>query len=241
MLDGEPRISHGLALPPAHDRRARRPAQAVAEGVVKPHPGSRPRTWWTSSSTALLSLIGIVGLATSFHDLGWLLAGVGGLLVGTGAALAARALRLGALLTVALALVAYLLFGSAFAVPSQAIAHVIPTLTSVASLGHRRGVGMGRPAHPASHPSNCPTTSRSCRTSPPGWSAWSARRSPPAGCRAAAPPRGRALLLIGPGAALRGQHPARHRAAVLPGRARGRLRRRRAGLAGLAAQHGRAA
>jgi len=83
----------------------------------------------------LLALIGIVGVATSFHDLGWLLAGVGGLLVGTGAALAARALRLGALLTVALALVAYLIFGSALAVPGQATAHVIPTLTSIASLG----------------------------------------------------------------------------------------------------------
>ena len=83
----------------------------------------------------LLALIGIVGLATSFHDLGWLLAGIGGLLVGTGAALAARALRLGALLTVALALVAYLIFGSALAVPGQATAHVIPTLTSIASLG----------------------------------------------------------------------------------------------------------
>jgi transglutaminase-like putative cysteine protease len=84
---------------------------------------------------SILSLIGIVGLATSFHDLGWLLAGVGGLLVGTGAAIAARALRLGALLTVAIALVAYLVFGSAFAVPNQAIGHVIPTLSSVASLG----------------------------------------------------------------------------------------------------------
>ena len=83
----------------------------------------------------LLALIGIVGLATSFHDLGWLLAGVGGLLVGTGAALGARALRLGALLTVALALVAYLIFGSALAVPGQATAHVIPTVTSIASLG----------------------------------------------------------------------------------------------------------
>jgi len=83
----------------------------------------------------VLALIGIVGLATSFHDMGWLLAGVGGLLVGTGVAIAARALRLGALLTVGLALVGYLLFGSAFAVPGQAIAHVVPTLTSIASLG----------------------------------------------------------------------------------------------------------
>jgi hypothetical protein len=94
-----------------------------------------PRTWVDLAVHTLLSLVGIVGLATSFHDLGWLLAGVGGLLVGTGAALAARALRLGALLTVALALLAYLVFGSALAVPNQAIAHVIPTVTSVASLG----------------------------------------------------------------------------------------------------------
>jgi transglutaminase-like putative cysteine protease len=98
-------------------------------------PGVKARTWVDVAVNTLLSLIGIVGLATSFHDLGWLLAGVGGLLVGTGVALAARALKLGALLTAGLALIAYLVFGSALAVPSQAIAHVIPTLTSIASLG----------------------------------------------------------------------------------------------------------
>ena len=83
----------------------------------------------------LLAAIGVVGLATSFHDLGWLLAGAGGLAVGALAALAAKALRLGAPLTVALALVAYLLFGSALAVPEQAIAAVVPSIESVASLG----------------------------------------------------------------------------------------------------------
>jgi transglutaminase-like putative cysteine protease len=94
-----------------------------------------PRSWIDLGVHILLSLIGIVGMATSFHDLGWLLAGVGGLVVGTGAALLARALRLGALLTVGLALVSYLVFGSALAVPGQAIAHVVPTATSIASLG----------------------------------------------------------------------------------------------------------
>jgi transglutaminase-like putative cysteine protease len=83
----------------------------------------------------LLAMIGVVGLATSFDDLGWLLAGAGGLVVGAGAALAAKALRLGVLLTVALALVAYLLLGSALAVPEQAIAVVLPSITSLASLG----------------------------------------------------------------------------------------------------------
>ena len=101
---------------------------------MKP-PALKARTWVDVAVHSLLALIGIVGLATSFHDLGWLLAGVGGLLVGTGAALAARALRLGAVLTAALALVAYLVFGSAFAVPGQAIAHVVPTLASIGSLG----------------------------------------------------------------------------------------------------------
>ncbi|MEP6843314.1 MAG: transglutaminaseTgpA domain-containing protein [Pseudolysinimonas sp.] len=95
----------------------------------------KPRNWVDVVVHSVLALIGIVGLATSFHDLGWLLAGVGGLLVGTGAALLARALKLGALLTVGLALVAFLLLGSAFAVPNQAIAHVIPTVDSIASLG----------------------------------------------------------------------------------------------------------
>ena len=83
----------------------------------------------------LLSMIGIVGLTTSFDDLGWLLAGAGGLLVGAAAALVARTLRLGVLLTAALALVAYLLLGTALAVPEQGIAVVVPTLRSTASLG----------------------------------------------------------------------------------------------------------
>jgi transglutaminase-like putative cysteine protease len=83
---------------------------------------------------SLLALVGIVGLATSFDDLGWLLAGVGGLVVGTAAALAATLLRLGALTTVLLALAGYALFGSALAVPEQALFGLIPTGASLTSL-----------------------------------------------------------------------------------------------------------
>jgi transglutaminase-like putative cysteine protease len=83
---------------------------------------------------SLLAMVGIVGLATSFDHAGWLLAGTGGLIVGTAAALAARQLRLGALTTVLLALAAYALFGSALAVPGQALFGVIPTGTSLSSL-----------------------------------------------------------------------------------------------------------
>ena len=81
-----------------------------------------------------LALVGIVGLATGFDDLGWLLAGAGGLAVGTAAALAARALRLGAFPTLALAVAAYALLGSALAVPGQALFGVLPTGESLTSL-----------------------------------------------------------------------------------------------------------
>jgi transglutaminase-like putative cysteine protease len=92
------------------------------------------RAWVDVAVHTALALVGIVGLATSFDDFGWLLAGAGGLLLGTGAALGARALRLGALPTVALAVAAYALFGSAFAVPRQALFGVLPTGESLTSL-----------------------------------------------------------------------------------------------------------
>lgn len=92
------------------------------------------RAWVDVAVHTALAIVGIVGLATSFDDLGWLLAGTGGLLVGTGAALGARALRLGALPTLALAVVAYALFGSALAVPRQALFGVLPTAESLTSL-----------------------------------------------------------------------------------------------------------
>lgn len=97
-------------------------------------PRMTSRAWVDVAVHTALALVGIVGLATSFDDLGWLLAGAGGLLVGTGAALGARALRLGALPTVALAVAAYALFGSALAVPRQALFGVLPTGESLTSL-----------------------------------------------------------------------------------------------------------
>jgi transglutaminase-like putative cysteine protease len=93
-----------------------------------------PRAWVDVAVHAALALVGIVGLATSFDDLGWLLAGVGGLLVGSAAALAARALKLGPFPTVGLAVAAYALLGSAFAVPSQALLGFLPSGTSLTSL-----------------------------------------------------------------------------------------------------------
>lgn len=96
--------------------------------------GTTVRSWVDVGIHSVLALVGIVGLAVSFDRFGWLLAGVGGLVVGTGAALAAKALRLGALPTLALAVAGYALFGSAFAVPGQALFGVLPTGESLTSL-----------------------------------------------------------------------------------------------------------
>jgi transglutaminase-like putative cysteine protease len=92
------------------------------------------RAWVDVVVHLLLGLVGIVGLATAFDDVGWLRAGAGGLVVGAGAALAARALRFGPLPTLAVALAAYALLGSALAVPTQALFGVLPTPQSLTSL-----------------------------------------------------------------------------------------------------------
>ena len=82
----------------------------------------------------ILSLIGIIGFSSAFEDVGWLVAGVSGLLVGTGAAIASHFLRIGVIPTFLLAVVAYYLFGSAAAVPELALFGFIPTLDSLVNL-----------------------------------------------------------------------------------------------------------
>lgn len=92
------------------------------------------RIWADVAIHTLLALVGIVGLATSYDDLGWLRAGAGGLVVGTAAALGAKLLGLGPFSTLLVAVAGYVLFGSALAVPGQALFGVIPTGTSLTSL-----------------------------------------------------------------------------------------------------------
>lgn len=82
----------------------------------------------------VLTGIGTVGLSTAFTDLGYVLAGLGGIIVGTAVALVCARYRIGALPTLAIAIVAYFLLGSAFAIPEQAIARVIPSPSSLSGL-----------------------------------------------------------------------------------------------------------
>ncbi len=81
-----------------------------------------------------LSLLGVLGLETSFGDYNFLLAGLGGLIVGTGIAIVGFGLRLGALVSVLAAILAYFLLGTPFTMPAQGLFVVFPSIASAAGL-----------------------------------------------------------------------------------------------------------
>ncbi|WP_308799490.1 transglutaminase domain-containing protein [Agromyces silvae] len=83
---------------------------------------------------SVLSLLAVIGYQTSFGDADFLLAAVGGLLVGTGAAVAGTLLRLGVLNTVLLGFAAYFVLGTPFTMPGRGIGFVLPSLDSLAGL-----------------------------------------------------------------------------------------------------------
>lgn len=92
---------------------------------------------WRVDASALAALLaaGMLGFFSTFAgDWRFVLAGIGG--VGLGLALAwyAARHRLGVLLTMALAVLVYVVFGSALAAPGQAIAGVIPSLESLRTI-----------------------------------------------------------------------------------------------------------
>ncbi|WP_394552418.1 transglutaminase domain-containing protein [Agromyces sp. MMS24-JH15] len=82
----------------------------------------------------VLGLLAVAGYETSFGDLDFLLAAIGGLLVGTGAAVAGTLLRLPVLPTVLVGLAAYFLLGTPFTMPQEGILVVLPSLGSLAGL-----------------------------------------------------------------------------------------------------------
>ncbi|MGX5696208.1 transglutaminase family protein [Agromyces soli] len=83
---------------------------------------------------SVLSLLAVAGFETSFGGADFLLAAVGGLLVGTAAAVAGTLFRFDLLTTVLVAIAAYFLFGTPFAMPAQGIAVVLPSLASLSGL-----------------------------------------------------------------------------------------------------------
>lgn len=106
----------------------------MAEASVSLRSGLLPRVWVDIAVLTALSSIGLLGFATSFGDLSYLVAGFGGLLVGTGSALVAAYFRFDAIVTTLAVVVAYFLFGSLFAMPMQATFGVLPSLVTLSGL-----------------------------------------------------------------------------------------------------------
>ncbi len=83
---------------------------------------------------ALLVGVGVVGFGPLFGGTGYLVAGFGGLVLGLALAWSGARFRLGILTIAAATIATYLLFGAALALPSTAIARILPSLASLHGL-----------------------------------------------------------------------------------------------------------
>ena len=92
------------------------------------------RTWADIAVLLVLTALGVIGFQPSFGGYGFLVAGIGGLVLGAATGILTSMFRLGAVTTVAAAVAAYFLIGTPIAVPSQATLFVLPSLPSLASL-----------------------------------------------------------------------------------------------------------
>lgn len=90
--------------------------------------------WADSAVLLVLATLGVVGFEPSFGGYGFLLAGLGGLVLGAATGIGTSIFRLGAITTVLAAIVLYFLVGTPLAVPSQAVLAVFPSLQSLASI-----------------------------------------------------------------------------------------------------------
>ncbi|MGV8895773.1 MAG: transglutaminaseTgpA domain-containing protein [Rhodoglobus sp.] len=93
-----------------------------------------PRAWADIAVLLVLTVLAVIGFEPSFGGYGFLLAGLGGIVLGAATGILASMFRLTALTTVLAAVAAYFLLGTPFAVPSQATLFVLPSLQSLASL-----------------------------------------------------------------------------------------------------------
>ncbi|WP_081709818.1 DUF3488 and transglutaminase-like domain-containing protein [Arthrobacter sp. 35W] len=91
--------------------------------------------WLDAGVLAALLAIGVLGFGPSFgSDPRYLVAGLGGIVLGLAVAAAAARWRLGLLTTVALGFLAYLLLGSPLAAPKESLLGILPSLDSLRGL-----------------------------------------------------------------------------------------------------------
>jgi Transglutaminase-like superfamily len=113
----------------------------AATATTATTPTSAP-AWRTSLSSVLpdvlvltaLSMLGLLGFQPAFGQYAFLVAGIGGLVIGSVVALVGYLFEFSLLVTVIGAIAAYFVFGSALTMPSRSIAGFLPTLDSIAAL-----------------------------------------------------------------------------------------------------------
>lgn len=92
------------------------------------------RTWVDVCVLLALAVIGLIGFEPSFGGYSFLLPALGGLALGAATAILASMFRFSVVTTILIAVVGYFLFGTALAVPQQALFFVLPSLQSIATL-----------------------------------------------------------------------------------------------------------
>ncbi|QYH35707.1 transglutaminase family protein [Salinibacterium sp. M195] len=92
------------------------------------------RTWIDVGVVVMLATIGLLGFEPSFGGYSFLLPALGGLVVGAATGIIASVFRLNVVTTILVAVIAYFLCGTAFAVPQQAIFAVLPSLQSLSTI-----------------------------------------------------------------------------------------------------------
>lgn len=115
-------------------RGSRSAARATGASIFS---DGRPLWHFAVDCGALLVLLflGVLGFTLSFGgDPHYLIAGLGGVLLGLGIAVLNAHLRLGLLITTAVTFGAYMVFGSALAVPDSAVVGFLPSLDSLRTL-----------------------------------------------------------------------------------------------------------
>lgn len=122
----------GRITPGQRPRRTSR--RAAVESQQSAFADGQPRWHFILDAGALTVLLGLglLGFGLSFGgDPYYLLSGFGGIVLGLAIGVVNAHLRLGLMITAALALGAYLVFGTLLAVPDSAIAGFVPTLESL--------------------------------------------------------------------------------------------------------------
>ncbi|KAB1659646.1 transglutaminase domain-containing protein [Pseudoclavibacter chungangensis] len=114
--------------------RAQLDVSDASGGVRRGRRATSAAQWRDLAVVVVLTALAMAGFQPPYGGTGFVLATLGGVVVGVGSALVGYLLRLNALNTVLIGVLAYFLLGTPFVLPGDGIAVVVPTLESLGAL-----------------------------------------------------------------------------------------------------------